>query len=184
MNRILRLLTCYLALAALTSAAEGHDIPIAAISSLGGVSSNATHSLGTTVGLALTGISTNATHQESVGFWRWFAPATSDVAPGGPLSGLPAVTRLAASRPNPIRTNAQIPFEIAGSQDSSVPVRIEVFDVLGRSVRLLVDDVLAPGTYFTEWNPRESGAALPTGVYFARLRAGTTDETVRLVLAR
>lgn len=170
---------------ALPCTARGDELPSYAIASLGGTVTNTAHTLGCTVGLPLCGIRSSLDHEESVGFWRWFAPQTSEITPPELGVALPAVTRLVASRPNPFHASTRIPFEIAGSAGTPVSVRIEVFDVGGRSVTLLVDDELVPGSYVAEWDARESDAArAAAGVYFARLQAGTTTETLRLVRAR
>jgi hypothetical protein len=55
-----------------------------------------------------------------------------------------------------------------------------VFDVLGREVAILVDEVKQPRQYTVRWNANN----YPSGVYFYRLRAGEFTETRRMILAR
>jgi hypothetical protein len=55
-----------------------------------------------------------------------------------------------------------------------------VYDVLGREVATLVNEVKEPGTYTVEFN----ASSLASGVYFYRLQAGTYVETRKLVLLR
>ena len=59
-------------------------------------------------------------------------------------------------------------------------VRITVFDMLGRQVATLVDEMKTPGLYQVRWDAR----SLSSGIYHYRLRAGTFVETRKLVLMR
>jgi hypothetical protein len=55
-----------------------------------------------------------------------------------------------------------------------------VYDVRGAEVALVVNEVLAPGTYDRELN----GSTLKTGIYWARLQAGALLETRKMVHLR
>jgi hypothetical protein len=57
---------------------------------------------------------------------------------------------------------------------------VKVYDVLGREVATLVNEVKEPGTYTVEFN----ASSLASGVYFYRLQAGTYVETRKLLLLR
>ena len=59
-------------------------------------------------------------------------------------------------------------------------VRLEVYDVLGRRVRTLVNAPQAAGEHEVVLLP----AGLPAGVYTYRLRAGAFSETRRVALLR
>jgi len=65
-------------------------------------------------------------------------------------------------------------------------VRLELYDVLGQRVRSLFNDPqLRPGRYRVPWDARdESGATVVSGLYFARMTAGATQATQRLLLVR
>jgi len=104
----------------------------------------------------------------------WFTGAT-DVTRG------PAVTRLYPATPNPFNPNTAIKFEIA----TAGQVKLEVFDVQGRHVAGLYHGTLQAGPHVMVWNGRgASGDVLPSGVYVARLVAGATTSTQRLVLLK
>lgn len=61
------------------------------------------------------------------------------------------------------------------------PVRAEVFDTNGRRVRLLADRSFAAGAHTLEWDGRDAGgAAMPPGVYFARVEAAGRVVTRRI----
>jgi hypothetical protein len=57
---------------------------------------------------------------------------------------------------------------------------VKVYDVLGREVATLVDEVKEPGTYTVQF----SGSGLASGVYFYRLTAGSYLATRRMMLVR
>jgi hypothetical protein len=71
----------------------------------------------------------------------------------------------------------------AVSQAEAGPVRLELFDVGGRRVRVLQAGTLPAGESLLRWDGRgESGAAAPCAMYFARAatRAGTATARVPL----
>jgi hypothetical protein len=59
-------------------------------------------------------------------------------------------------------------------------VSLKVFDVLGREVATLVNEVKPPGEYSVVFD----GTNLPSGVYFYQLKAGGFVQTRKLVLLR
>jgi flagellar hook assembly protein FlgD len=63
-------------------------------------------------------------------------------------------------------------------------VRAEVFDPAGRRVRVLAADaVLEPGPHALAWDRRaSSGAAVPDGLYWVRVRAAGACVVARVVL--
>lgn len=88
---------------------------------------------------------------------------------------------LEPARPNPTNGATAISFSL----QSDGPVRLEVFDVAGRLVRTLVDDVRPAGRHTYEWDGRDlSGAPLPTGVYFTRAVVSGESATRKLVMIR
>jgi hypothetical protein len=55
-----------------------------------------------------------------------------------------------------------------------------VYDILGREVEKLVNEVRQPGAYTVSFN----GKGLASGVYFYQLTAGRFIETKKLLLLR
>ncbi len=88
----------------------------------------------------------------------------------------PARFELLQNYPNPFNPSTTLSFVIG----SSSLVTLKVYDVLGREVATLVNEVKQPGEYSVRWD----AAQLSSGVYFARLSAGAFTETKKILLMR
>jgi hypothetical protein len=105
-------------------------------------------------------------------------PVASQV-PG--QDGPPVALRLMCGHPNPFNPRTTLRY--------SVPepgwVRLTVYDGRGRMVATLVDERRQAGPGTAIWNGIDArGAAVASGVYFARLEAAGGMRTQKLVLAR
>jgi len=84
------------------------------------------------------------------------------------------------SRPNPFRSSTAIAFELP----QAGPVRLRVFDLRGRLVKTLLDEVQTAGDHSVQWNGQDQdGHGVAPGVYFYRLDAPgftTTRKTLRV----
>jgi hypothetical protein len=89
---------------------------------------------------------------------------------------------LASNYPNPFNPVTIIRYGI--KERSRVSLRI--YDVAGRLVRTLVDEVQEPGVeYSVKWHGlNDSGRHVSSGVYFCRLIAGGYTESRKMVLLR
>lgn len=83
---------------------------------------------------------------------------------------------IAQNYPNPFNSSTIIKYSIP----ERVHVTVDVFNVLGKRVAMLVDAVQPPGYYSCEWN----GDVQSSGIYFYRLNAGAFQQSRRLVLLR
>ncbi len=87
------------------------------------------------------------------------------------------------SRPNPVRSGATIRFDVSGAKEQSV--KLDIFDVNGRRVRMLVNDTLPPGEFEVTWNRRaDTGDRVAAGVYFVRLVTPTDEISHKMVVLR
>ena len=78
----------------------------------------------------------------------------------------PRVNRLGQNRPNPFNPETTIPFSTAAQGRAS----IRVYDVAGRLVRTLVDQVLPSGDHAAHWNGEGNhGSRVASGIYFYRI---------------
>jgi hypothetical protein len=87
---------------------------------------------------------------------------------------------LRSNFPNPFNPTTTIGYQIGESGH----VKLEIFNVLGQRVRLLVDSEQSPGAYRMIWDGRnDSGLALAAGTYFLRMQSGTYVQTRKMVLS-
>ena len=89
-------------------------------------------------------------------------------------SSLPASASLSQCYPNPFNAMTVIEYELPEASD----VTLHVYNLLGEKVATLVNEYQSSGSYRTvSWDAR----AFPSGVYFARLKAGDLTATRRMV---
>jgi hypothetical protein len=107
---------------------------------------------------------------------NWMIGAT------GVEGGAPRALVLHAATPNPFRRTTALRFDLP----APTRVRLEMFDVMGRRVRTLMQAASLPaGTHVATWDGRdEGGSALQPGVYLCRLEAGGTAVTTRIAYLR
>ena len=91
-------------------------------------------------------------------------------------SAIPATYSLSQNYPNPFNPETEISFMLQASGFTS----LRVYDLLGRVVATLVDEVLPAGRYTAKW----SAGTAASGVYLLRLSAGDFRATRKMVLMR
>lgn len=97
----------------------------------------------------------------------------------GASDGVAAV--LYPNAPNPFAVSTRVRFELL----EPVHVTLTIYDLLGRKVRVLVDETHGPGRYARTWNGRDGdGRAVPSGVYLYRMTAGDIEEGGKMLLLR
>jgi hypothetical protein len=94
---------------------------------------------------------------------------------------LPTRFALAQNYPNP--------FNPVTTMEYSVPFRshvtIEVFDILGRNIVTLVDEIKSAGEYQATWDGNDANnQKVSTGIYLYRLQAGDFIETKKMLLLK
>ena len=63
-------------------------------------------------------------------------------------------------------------------------VRLEVFDLAGRRIRVLAEGSYAPGRWTAEWDRRDAnGSTMRPGVYLYRLQAGEFRAERKMVMS-
>jgi endo-1,4-beta-xylanase len=109
----------------------------------------------------------------------WFAqfiqnnPATGvdENAPVQPVS-----YSLDQNYPNPFNPTTVISCQLPVASH----VRLVVYDLLGREVKVLLDEFKAPGSYTATWDAH----GMSSGVYYYRLTAGSYSETKKMMLVK
>jgi hypothetical protein len=88
--------------------------------------------------------------------------------------------------PNPFNPSTTITYHVPTSDVSSaVAVSLKIYDVSGKLIRTLVDDLRVPGYHSISWDGVDAyGEPAGSGVYYYVLSAGGTSVTKRMVLLK
>jgi hypothetical protein len=109
-------------------------------------------------------------------------------AEGGLGAEMPAITVIQSNYPNPFNSQTVIVYSVANLGPIPAQINIDIYDILGRKVRRLVDEKKEVGIHRVIWGGRDdSNIDLPSGVYFARIVQWDVDYMKRhqkLVLLR
>jgi len=89
---------------------------------------------------------------------------------------VPLTYALTQNYPNPFNPATTIGYTI----EQRTNVRLVIYDLLGREVATLVNGVREPGRYEIQFD----ASGLSSGLYFYRLRAGTFEDTRKMMLLR
>ncbi len=93
----------------------------------------------------------------------------------------PTATSIEQSNPNPCITQTTIRFGVVANEDMNVvPIKISLFDAMGRLVTTLVDETKSPGYYEIQFN----AAALPNGLYFYTLQSDSSVVQRSLMISK
>jgi hypothetical protein len=88
---------------------------------------------------------------------------------------------LSQNYPNPFNPSTIISYTIpSGINQNASNVKLTVFDILGREVRTLVNEVKNPGRYEVHFNSEELGS----GIYFYTIQAGSFYQTKKMMLLK
>lgn len=94
---------------------------------------------------------------------------------------VPDQIKLLPNYPNPFRGQTTLRFALPEQQD----VRLVIYDVLGRTVRTLVNDQKQSGVHSVRWNGRnDAGQPVASGLYLGRLEVGETTQVTKLLLVK
>jgi hypothetical protein len=94
----------------------------------------------------------------------------------GDETGVPTSFSLDQNYPNPFNPSTRISYTIA----QSGPVTLKVYDVLGKEVASLVNEVKEAGSYTAEFN----ASNLANGAYFYKLQAGSFSQVKSMMLLK
>jgi hypothetical protein len=95
-----------------------------------------------------------------------------------PDEQLPRSYSLGQNYPNPFNSGTRIDFDL----ESSVDVKIEIYNILGQRVRTLVDEPRKFGRHSVIWDGKDDASAqVSSGVYFYRMKAGSIVEHRKMV---
>ena len=115
-------------------------------------------------------------------FFSVIVPGGSEASHARPevrsTSNLPTSFALYPARPNPFSRSTAIRFDLP----RPASVRVEVFDIQGRRVTSLVNEVREAGRHSVVWSGGTALGRAPAGVYLVRMRAGEFTAEKRISL--
>jgi len=102
---------------------------------------------------------------------------TNPILEAGNNSGLiPEKYSLSQNYPNPFNPVTRINFAIP----KQGLVTLKVYDLIGKEIKTLVNEIKAPGAYSVDFN----GSEFPSGIYFFRIQSGSFTETRKMILIK
>jgi hypothetical protein len=112
----------------------------------------------------------------------WDCMIIRTMPPSRHLAGItPKEPAAAFNYPNPFNAGTVISYEVGAEQH----VRLEIYDLLGRSVTTLVNGTQAEGLYQEAWDGTDrNGTPVSSGMYFFRLVQGQNVQTHKMVLMK
>lgn len=110
----------------------------------------------------------------SAGDVTWWENETSADADRSPV--VPIEPTIVGCYPNPFNISTTIAYDLPGARH----VSLRVFDLQGREVAILNDGLVEAGTYHVVFD----GINLASGIYLARLDAGSFSQTKKMLLLK
>jgi hypothetical protein len=87
------------------------------------------------------------------------------------------------NRPNPFNDQTLIAYRL--SSQTTQPVTVKIFNVLGQEVRTLVDEPQKAGLHLARWDGRDAqGLSVAAGIYLCELQAGGARLVQKMVLLK
>ncbi|MGB5289285.1 MAG: T9SS type A sorting domain-containing protein, partial [Ignavibacteriaceae bacterium] len=107
----------------------------------------------------------------------WIFTDTVNVSDVSEISNtIPQDYSLSQNYPNPFNPTTNIEYSIPEASF----VQLKVYDILGNEVTELVNEVQSDGTYRADF----SGSNLASGLYIAKLQAGSYHKTIKMSLLK
>ncbi|MFY9308315.1 MAG: T9SS type A sorting domain-containing protein [Bacteroidia bacterium] len=114
------------------------------------------------------------TTQDTMYFDDLMGPAL--IEPSGIKEIIASDSKLFQNSPNPAKISTAINFQV----NTNGPVSVELFDMVGNSVAMLLEDDLKAGNYSIPVSTSE----LPNGIYFYVLKKDGASQTKRMIVSK
>ena len=136
-------------------------------------------SLGGTIGQSSAGPYTGGSYLVIGGLWGYGGGAVADVP--GTLPQLPTAFRVFPSAPNPFSIATTVAFDLPVDQR----VTMEVFNLRGQRVRVLLDELMPAGRHSMTWaGVGDDGQLMAPGVYWIRTLVNHHHDVRKIVLLK
>lgn len=102
------------------------------------------------------------------------------------ISGdIPKTLALQPNYPNPFNPATTLRFDLPATDAPFYNVRLEIFDIRGGKIKMLLNGKYAPGSYAVQWDATNAnGVKAPSGVYVSRLIANQFRQSRKMILTR
>ncbi len=101
------------------------------------------------------------------------------------LLAVPEEFALQQNYPNPFNPSTTIPFAVPAFAGRALPTSVEIFNVLGQRVKLLLQDAVKPGYHRVAWDGRDAaGKEVGSGLYFYRVTVGQMAQVRKMTLVK
>jgi len=118
---------------------------------------------------------------------EWIAAGRPTLDEGGvgveenKVAALPADFSLSQNYPNPFNPTTSIEYRL----NKPGHVKLTVYNVLGNTVKTLVNEKQKAGNMEVTWDgTNEAGVKMASGVYYYRLETGSMSKTMKMVLMK
>ncbi len=127
--------------------------------------------------IRIAGVPGGSNKYVSVAELRVFTSNTNSVIP----DNKPKVHDLTQNFPNPFNPTTTFNVRVG----SPAHVQVAVFNVLGQTVRILADGMMAQGNWLFTWDGRDdAGRQMPSGIYLYKMQADDFVAVHKMVLAK
>jgi len=131
---------------------------------------------------SITGLTGNGPYDFKVTAYNSYGESSPTVLTGIDEDALfPQEFSVLQNYPNPFNPHTTIHFEVP----EPIQVKIQIYDILGRTVKILYADYCMPGRYNIGWSGKDrADQDVSSGLYFYTMKAGEFNETRKMLLLR
>jgi hypothetical protein len=162
---------------------SGEKIPWSSINGGGTIYSSAgDKKLCGSIAQSMAGRDTSATQKSYAGFWNpWVVKMTPVEWEEGDHAQLPKEFDLRQNYPNPFNPGTVIEYALP----KLAHVTIEIYNLLGQKVNVLVEEDQKAGLYRVDWDGKDKqGEELASGIYFYRIQAGDFVKCKKMIMLK
>uniref|UniRef100_A0A7V0Z509 T9SS type A sorting domain-containing protein n=1 Tax=candidate division WOR-3 bacterium TaxID=2052148 RepID=A0A7V0Z509_UNCW3 len=137
---------------------------------------------GSTTGQTAIGWTSGMNQLAHIGFW--YPEGVTGIEEEEQFKGINSKvreTKLFPPAPNPFYRAIKICYSL----NAEVHMAIQVYDIMGRKIRVIANSIQKPGEYSIYWDGRDdAGRNVSSGVYILRFIAGDCRRNAKIVLTR
>ena len=144
--------------------------------------STTSYKLSSSLGQSITGVQEGAANKLYTGFWNpWVVQMTPVEWEEVDHAQHPKEFSLRQNYPNPFNPTTVIEYALPKASE----VKIQIYNILGQKVRILVEEHQEPGYKTIHWDGKDDhGNEVGSGVYFCRIVAGDFVKCKKMALLK